>query len=1078
MGSPSLAGGLSLGFNIRIMKRIFVISFILVLTSTLFAQYQGDGYYRVYNKATSRYIYVLDNTGSINYATTSADMGAIELHKDTARLHYDPACIIFANKVSATEDIFDLKAQGTGVHDIIGYYVTVYQKSDGSYQVYAEGKYLDDQETSLRDLGFLGFDRTGDYRLWYINKVNNTSQYFGILPTVRLGNKYYKPFYADFPFSVLSAGVRVYYISKVYRNAAILTEVTGVVPAATPVFIECSSPNYWSNRINIGGTPSTTIANNKLGAVYFNNPNRRKSHDARTAFNPATMRVLSVTSDGHLCFAKNTSLVYLPANESFLNVPTTADDTLLVMTAAEYEIYSKASSITLDRHSISLYPDQSASLAATILPSTVAVTTVNWTSSNPSVVRVDAQGNLTALSVGRATITASTTDGTNLSDTCSVIVNPVIASGLSLSRGLFSGIAGDTATLVPVFVPLNTTNQNVVWTTSNAAVATVENGLVTIRSVGMATVTATATDGSGVSASCSVVGNAVKVTGMQIVKTYGPSTDSLRTFDNFTLSAVVLPSNATSKSVTWSSSNSSGLRIISQNDSTCSCQALSAGNFVITASAQDGSQVTAQIAVTVLPTLAESLTLAQDSVRMSLGDVIRFTYTLLPAETTDKSVLWATSDSTVVSVTQQGVCAAEGVGEAVITLSTLDGSGLVAQSVIMVSDTVVPPTLASSLVLSEHQASLRLGDSLMLSYTLLPLETTDPTVEWFCSDSTVIAFDLTGRCYAVGLGSAYIVISTVDGSNISDTCFFTVNPILAESITLSRTDTTLHVEDFFSLSCTVLPANTTDPAVSWTSSDSAIVSVDNRGRCRARNLGSAVITVSTLDGSGLSASCSVMVTPVLAESLVLSDTSITLTIGDSAAISAQVFPANVTNPAVFFESLDAAIAQVDNNGNIKAVGVGNTFITVSTADGSGISAVCLVNVEPVYVTSITLNVEDSLILWDNNDSQTLIATVLPENATIRTVEWSTSDSTVISVNQEGRVTGHKAGFATVYVASTDGSNIVATCPVRVKIWTDLLSILAADPNSVTIYDLLGRRLYRIPAPGFYIVNGKVTYIVK
>ena len=63
------------------MKRIFVLTFLAALTSSIFAQYTGDGYYRVHNKKTSRYIYVLDNTGSINVQTASADMGAIEHHK-------------------------------------------------------------------------------------------------------------------------------------------------------------------------------------------------------------------------------------------------------------------------------------------------------------------------------------------------------------------------------------------------------------------------------------------------------------------------------------------------------------------------------------------------------------------------------------------------------------------------------------------------------------------------------------------------------------------------------------------------------------------------------------------------------------------------------------------------------------------------------------------------------------------------------------------------------------------------------------------------------------------------------------
>lgn len=1043
------------------------------------AQYVGDGYYRVHNKKTSRYVYVLDNTGSIDVTAARADMGAIELYKDTARRHHDPACIIYAQQVSNGK--FDLKAQGTGVHDIIGYYVEVYQRSDGSYQVYAEGKYLDDNETSERDLGFLGFERTGEYRLWYIDAVNNASEYFGVLPTVQLGSKYYKPFYASFPFSCASAGMKVYYISEVYRNAAILTEATGVIPASTPVFIECSAPHHWQNRLTIGGTPTASVAGNQLGGVYFNNPNRRKSHDARTAFNPVNMRVLSVSQDGRLCYTKS-SITYLPANESYLRVPATVDDTLFVMTEAEYEVFSKASSISLNTHTLDLYPEQTATLTASILPTTVAVNTVSWTSTNPSVAIVDAQGTVTAVSVGEARIIASTTDGTNLSDTCLITVHPVLATGISLSQGLFSGIAGDTTTLRATVVPQNTTNPAVTWSTTNPVVATVDDeGLVTIHGVGMATVTATTTDGTDLSASCSVVGNAVKVSSILLRYSSDTHSDSLHIGDSFTLSATALPDNATSKALTWQSGQPSGVRIVSQSDTSCVCQALSAGVYVITASATDGSGVSADFTVTVLPTLAEYLALSQDTVRLSLGDNIRFTYTLLPAETTDKSVFWSTSDSLIVSVTQQGHCSAVGVGEAVITLMTLDGSGLTATSVIQVADTVVPPTLASTLYLSEHDATLLLGDSLPLSYTLLPLETTDPSVSWFCSDTSVISFNPDeGLCRAVGLGAAYMVISTLDGSNLTDTCFFTVNPILAEQLTISRAEATLHVADTLCLSYTLLPANTTNPAVVWTSSDTTVLTVDSLGNCLVLTLGSATVTVSTLDGSGLSASCAVMVTPVLADSIAVSAYHITLTIGDSAWLMAQVFPANVTNAGVLFTSSNPSVVSIDAGGNIAALGVGEATVYATTADGTNLTDSCFVTVLPVYVTDILLSA-DSLHLTIHegvSESATLTATVLPDNATFRTVEWSTSDSTVLLVTPEGRVTGLQPGTAMVFATATDGSGIQASCPVTVELFNSLSEVIAADPDRFVIYDILGRRLSSIPASGLYIINGKMTYILR
>ena len=99
------------------------------------------------NLATSRYIYVYDNTGKINISTTSADMGAIELHKDPNRRFSDPGSIIYVKYIYEKEGIkkYDLTSQGTGVHQIIGYYVQIFENPDLTYYVYAEGFYLCDR---------------------------------------------------------------------------------------------------------------------------------------------------------------------------------------------------------------------------------------------------------------------------------------------------------------------------------------------------------------------------------------------------------------------------------------------------------------------------------------------------------------------------------------------------------------------------------------------------------------------------------------------------------------------------------------------------------------------------------------------------------------------------------------------------------------------------------------------------------------------------------------------------------------------------------------------------------------------
>ena len=153
------------------MKKI--LTYILLLFATAsYAQLQ-NGFYRVHNYATERYVYVYDNTGKINISTASADMGAIQLWKNHNRTLSDPASIIYIEDKGG--NMYNLHSQGTSVHEIIGYNVMVYPKGD-TYQLYASngsiGKYLADDETSNVQDGQLGTIAKGDYRKWVATPVN------------------------------------------------------------------------------------------------------------------------------------------------------------------------------------------------------------------------------------------------------------------------------------------------------------------------------------------------------------------------------------------------------------------------------------------------------------------------------------------------------------------------------------------------------------------------------------------------------------------------------------------------------------------------------------------------------------------------------------------------------------------------------------------------------------------------------------------------------------------------------------------------------------------------------------------
>lgn len=327
------------------MRRLYTLLFLTALVVNVFAGITGDGYYRVRNYQTKRYIYVTDNTGSINVAATTAEMGAVQLWKGDDKAAADPASVLYIKKVGTSADgtnVYDIQAQGTGVQQIIGYSVQLYETKDGFYKVYAKGFYLCDNETSSSKDGFLGTDRAGDYRLWEVLPIDDDSQYLGINTTLTHDGVNYAPYYVDFGLN-LSNDMNAYYVSDIREFGVIVDKIAGsVIPAKVPMFIECAKTTAAENHVKVSYNVSTPsyASDNKLKGVFFNNDERPKSKDARTANDKKTMRVLGVTSDGNLGYITS-SEKYMPANQSYLSVPEgTAQELRVFFSLEDYYEYA------------------------------------------------------------------------------------------------------------------------------------------------------------------------------------------------------------------------------------------------------------------------------------------------------------------------------------------------------------------------------------------------------------------------------------------------------------------------------------------------------------------------------------------------------------------------------------------------------------------------------------------------------------------------------------------------------------------------------------------------------------------
>ncbi|MGN0443692.1 MAG: Ig-like domain-containing protein [Acutalibacteraceae bacterium] len=251
-------------------------------------------------------------------------------------------------------------------------------------------------------------------------------------------------------------------------------------------------------------------------------------------------------------------------------------------------------------------------------------------------------------------------------------------------------------------------------------------------------------------------------------------------------------------------------------------------------------------------------------------------------------------------------------------------------------------------------------------------------------------------------------------------------------ITLDYEEKAMQVGDTITLIARIAPADASNKTVVWTSSNTDVAYVSN-GKVTAKGAGTSTITAKTADGS-FTAVCRLTVTQeaplvINVTGVTLDKTSLSITAGSTATLSATVSPSNATDKSVTWSSSNAAVASIDADGKITALKAGNVIITVKTTDGAK-TATCKLTVTSATVPVTAVLLDQTAITLRVGGARTLIATVLPDNATNKAVTWTSSNDSVASVDESGVVTAKAAGQATIKV--TAEGNCIAQCVVTVE----------------------------------------------
>ncbi|MBX4268101.1 Ig-like domain-containing protein [Clostridium estertheticum] len=328
-------------------------------------------------------------------------------------------------------------------------------------------------------------------------------------------------------------------------------------------------------------------------------------------------------------------------------------------------------SISLNQNSLKLkLGDAAVTLSSKIMPDNLSVNGVVWTSSNYGIANVDSNGKVTPISGGSAVITATSVYDKTKKATCSVnVIGPISgdlkvhATSISIKPNANPSIVGTPFTLTTVINPSNAVNKSVTWSSSNENVAVVSaTGVVTPIAEGMTLIIVTTVD-RGITDACFV-----NVTKQDIAKmTLNKNSATLKIKSTLALKPDILPTNASNKTIIWSSGNEDVASVSDDGIVT----AIKAGTAGIIGRSVEGNHLV--YCIVYVPEQVDNIILNQNSLKFKLGDSsVNLSAVVMPENQKVKRVTWTSSNPMVANVDSNGRVTPTSGGTTTITATSMD----------------------------------------------------------------------------------------------------------------------------------------------------------------------------------------------------------------------------------------------------------------------------------------------------------------------------------------------------------------------------------------------------------------------
>lgn len=415
-----------------------------------------------------------------------------------------------------------------------------------------------------------------------------------------------------------------------------------------------------------------------------------------------------------------------------------------------------------------------------------------------------------------------------------------------------------------------------------------------------------------------------------------------------------------------------------------------------------------------------NISLDPSVLNLAIGEYQTIHATIIPKLSGIK-LNWKTSDDKVVKIMEENplTLTVQGVAGGNAVISAINENNIV---VGYTHVTVRQPV--TSIKLSDTSVNINLdAKSIQLRAIAYPENALNKQIKWTSSDTNIARVSENGLVTLSRPGEVTIIATSVDNPNVMEICNITIE-IPVETVALDEKETTLYVGQSKRLNYSVLPLNASKNAVTWSSTNPSVASVDTTGRVTARQVGQTVIMLRSLDG-GHSAYLTLNVRQI-AEGIKFADNELVLSTGQIHEIDYSLIPNNATDASVVWESSDTKIVVVNDQGEATAKGPGTAFIIARTEAG-GMSYI-KVTVKQ-QVEGLLLNFSDKTIY--TGESFNLTVSISPSAASNLGVNWTSSNTSVANVSPEGEVVGVSPGTAIITCTTKDGG-FKAICVVTVR----------------------------------------------